>query len=356
MPVEMIGWIAPRVSSEIIPAIGPVFDADVIAHTAHVHEDAGFDRVLIGYFADAPDGFLVGARAAQVTDRLGFLLAHRPGFVSPTVAARKLATLDQLTDGRLAVHLIAGGSPVDQAKDGDHTDHAARYRRLTEYAEVLRRTWTETAPFDHSGEFYDVQGACAEIRCKQVPHIPMFGGGGSDAAIGALAPFADTFMLWGEPLADTTAFMTRVTTAATSHNRHPNFSLSTRPILAETDDQAWDRAHQILADIHRIRGDAPPPSRHNEGSKRLLAAAARQDVHDACLWTKLAEATGAAGNSTALVGAPDTVADALAEYYKIGASSLLIRGYDPLRDAEQYGTELIPLVRERIAVIDADAA
>jgi alkanesulfonate monooxygenase len=165
----------------------------------------------------------------------------------------------------------------------------------------------------------------------------MFGGGGSDAAIAALAPFADTFMLWGEPLADTAAFMTRVTAAAARHHRRPNFSLSTRPILAETDDQAWDRAHQILADIHRIRGDAPPPTRHNEGSKRLLAAAARQDVHDACLWTKLAEATGAAGNSTALVGAPDTVADALAEYYKIGASSLLIRGYDPLRDAEQYG-------------------
>jgi len=356
MPVEMIGWIAPRVSSEIIPAIGPVFDADVIAHTAHVHEDAGFDRVLIGYFADAPDGFLVGARAAQVTDRLGFLLANRPGFVSPTVAARKLATLDQLTDGRLAIHLIAGGSPVDQAKDGDHADHSARYRRLTEYAEVLRRTWTETSPFDHSGEFYDIQGAYAEIRCKQAPHIPMFGGGGSDAAIAALAPFADTFMLWGEPLADTTAFMKRVTAAAVSHNRQPNFSLSTRPILAETDDQAWDRAHQILTDIHRIRGDASPPVRHNEGSKRLLAAAARQDVHDACLWTKLAEATGAAGNSTALVGAPDTVADALAEYYKIGASSLLIRGYDPLHDAEQYGAELIPLVRERIAAIDAAAA
>ena len=220
-----------------------------------------------------------------------------------------------------------------------------RYRRLTEYAEVLRRTWTETAPFDHSGAFYDIQGAYAEIRCKQAPHIPMFGGGGSDAAIAASRTFRRTHSCFGASLwTDTTAFMTRVTAAAASHNRRPNFSLSTRPILAETDDQAWDRAHQILADIHRIRGDAPPPTRHNEGSKRLLAAAARQDVHDACLWTKLAEATGAAGNSTALVGAaPDTVADALAEYYKIGASSLLIRGYDPLRDAEQYGAELIPL-------------
>ena len=70
MPVEMIGWIAPRVSSELIPPSGPPFDAAVIAETARIHERAGFDRVLIGYFSDAPDGFLVGAHAASVTDRL----------------------------------------------------------------------------------------------------------------------------------------------------------------------------------------------------------------------------------------------------------------------------------------------
>src|SRR5438445_11947585 len=137
MPVEMIGWITPRVSSEVIPPSGPPFDANVIAETARIHEQAGFDRVLIGYFSDAPDGFLVGAHAASVTKRLSFLLAHRPGFVAPPVAVRKLATLDQLSDGRLAVHIIAGGSDGDQAKDGDWTDHAARYRRAGEYIALL---------------------------------------------------------------------------------------------------------------------------------------------------------------------------------------------------------------------------
>jgi alkanesulfonate monooxygenase len=70
MPVEMIGWIAPRVSSELIPPSGPPFEAEVIAETARIHERAGFDRVLIGYFSDAPDGFLVGAHAASMTERL----------------------------------------------------------------------------------------------------------------------------------------------------------------------------------------------------------------------------------------------------------------------------------------------
>jgi alkanesulfonate monooxygenase len=353
VPVEMIGWIAPRVSSEVMAPQGPAFNAEVIAQTARVHELAGFDRVLIGYFSDAPDGFLIGAHAAAVTERLGFLLAHRPGFVAPTVAARKLATLDQLCGGRLAVHIIAGGSDADQAKDGDFTDHAGRYRRVSEYIELLRRTWTESAPFDHDGEFYRVVGAHSDIRCRQDPHIPIYGGGGSQAAITALAPHVGHYMLWGEPLRETAEFMERVRQTATAAGKPaPRFSLSTRPILAETDDKAWDRARDILRRLQDRRGGAPPPKPENLGSQRLLAAAAASEVHDACLWMKLAEATGARGNSTALVGAPDTVAKAMVAYYKLGATSLLIRGYEPLEDAEQYGAELIPLVRKLVGEAD----
>ncbi len=353
MPVEMIGWIAPRVSSEIIPPAGPPFDAEILAETARIHERAGFDRVLIGYFSDAPDGFLVGAHAAAVTERLGFLLAHRPGFVAPPVAARKLATLDQLTGGRLAVHIISGGSDADQAKDGDWTDHQARYRRSAEYMALLRRTWTETAPFDHEGEFYRTRGTYAEIRCRQQPHIPIYGGGGSDAAIGSLAPHVDTFMLWGEPLKETALFMDRVRRAAALSGRRPTFSLSTRPILGATEGEAWDRARSILDRVLAKRGAAPAPQRQNVGSQRLLQAAAAAEIHDTCLWTPLAVATGAQGNSTALVGTPETVAKAMLEYYKLGATSLLIRGYDPRPDAVQYGEELIPLLRALVAEHDA---
>jgi alkanesulfonate monooxygenase len=336
----------------LIAPSGPPFDATVIAETARIHERAGFDRVLIGYFSDAPDGFLVGAHAASMTERLSFLLAHRPGFVAPPVAARKLATLDQLSEGRLAVHMIAGGSDADQAKDGDWTDHEARYRRSAEYISVLRRTWTERAPFDHNGEFYQTRGTYSEIRCRQEPHIPIYGGGGSDAAIKALAPHVDVYMLWGEPLKGTAVFMDRVRREASLSGRSPSFSLSTRPILAATDGEAWDRARAILDRVLINRGGIPAPRRQNIGSERLLQAAAQAEVHDTCLWTSLAVATGASGNSTALVGTPETVAKALLEYYKLGATSLLIRGYDPRPDAIQYGEELIPRLRELVADYD----
>ncbi len=352
MPVEMIGWIAPRVSSEVIPPAGPPFDPAVIAKTAHMHEQAGFDRVLIGYFSHAPDGFLVGAHAASVTSRLGFLLAHRPGFVAPTVAARQLATLDQLSGGRTAVHVISGGNDVEQARDGDFTDHEARYRRSAEYVALLRRTWTAAGPFDHTGEFYRLQGTYAEIRCHQQPHIPIYGGGGSEAAVAALAPHIDVYMLWGEPLADTAAFMAKVRKTAARVHRRPAFSVSTRPILGQSEGEAWDRARHILATVKARVGGQPAPAPQNIGSQRLLHAAAAGDVHDSCLWTALAAATGARGNSTALVGTPDTVAEALVAYYDLGATSLLIRGYDPLPDTEQYGRELIPRVRELVAARD----
>ena len=351
MPVEMIGWIAPRVSSEIIPPEGPPFDPAVIAETAQIHEAADFDRVLIGYFSNAPDGFLIGAHAAACTDRLQFLLAHRPGFVAPTVAARKLATLDQLSGGRLAVHLIAGGNDDDQARDGDFTDHATRYRRTSDYATVLHKTWTEQRSFDHDGEFYRVRGQKSMIRCLQEPHIPVYGGGGSDAAVAALAPNVDVFMLWGEPLAETATFMKRVRAAA-GPDREPQFSVSTRPILGATTAEAWERAYDILDRINAANDGRTTRDPTNVGSQRLLSLAERDDVHDTCLWTATAAASGAPGNSTALVGTPDEVAEALVAYYDLGVRSLLIRGYDPLPDAIAYGEELIPRVRALVAQRD----
>jgi len=347
--VEFIGWAAPQESSEILPPQGPVFDADVLARTARVHEEAGFDRVLIGYFTNAPDGFLVAAHVAASTERLGLLLAHRPGFVAPTLAARKLATLDQLSKGRAAVHIISGGSDEDQARDGDFTGHADRYRRSAEYVRVLRRTWQAREPFDHDGDFYRVVGQVSAITPWNETGLPVYGGGGSDAAIEALAPEIDTFMLWGEPLADTIEFVGRVRAVAAAADNPIGFSVSTRPILGGTEGEAWDRASRYLELITSRSRRPAPTTAPNAGSQRLLDVAARSEVFDRCLYTPLAAATGARGNSTALVGTAETVAEALADYVDAGARTLLIRGYEPLADAEEYGRELIPRTRAIVA-------
>src|SRR6201996_1896689 len=119
MTVEFISMIPHRHGAEIHPPGPLIFARGYVRDFAQAAEAGGFDRVLVGYFADGPDGFLIAAAAAAHTERLGFLVAHRPGYVAPTLAARKFATLDQITDGRAAIHVITGGDDAEQFRDGD---------------------------------------------------------------------------------------------------------------------------------------------------------------------------------------------------------------------------------------------
>ncbi len=143
---------------------------------------------------------------------------------------------------------------------------------------------------------------------------------------------------------------------AAKHGRQVRFSVSFRPILAATEDAAWARAHRILDEARRLReaaGLGAGSPQQSEGARRLLAAAERGSRVDKRLWTEIAKLTGARSNSTALVGTPEQVADALLDYYDLGVTTFLIRGFDPLEDAIDYGRELIPRVRSAVAARDA---
>src|SRR5215203_1177578 len=181
MPVEFIGMIQAHERSELLHPRSQVYDAAIdppyIARFAQAHEEAGFDRVLIGASSSSPDGWSVASFAAAHTQRLSFLIAHRPGFVAPTLAARKAITLDHLTGGRVALHIITGGSDAEMQRDGDHLDHDTRHRRTDEYLDILRKTWTATAPFDVDGEFYQVKNAISDIPPLRPTGIPLYFGG-----------------------------------------------------------------------------------------------------------------------------------------------------------------------------------
>jgi alkanesulfonate monooxygenase len=359
MPIEIVGGMVspyPGAEGTVRAASGggrPVFDTDYITRFARAHEEAGFDTALVGYGATSVDGFAVASHALHVTSRLGVLIAHRPGFAQPTLVARKLATLDNLSGGgRVAVHFITGGDEADQHRDGDFVAHDDRYRRTAEYMTVLRRTLTEDEPFDHQGEFYAFQGAYSVVRPAASAGIPLYFGGASGPALEAGARNADVYMLWGEPLAAIAGRIAQVRAASAQYGRSPRFSISLRPILGPTEDAAWARAQEIGDRTEeRVKGAgfaAPGVRRNNSsvGAARLRAFAAEGDVLDERLWMRVARLTGSGGNSTALVGTPGQVADALLAYIRLGISTVLIRGFDPLGDAIDYGRELIPRLRE----------
>lgn len=359
MSVEFIGMIQSQKQSEIHPPAGPVVDRDYVRAFAQAHEQAGFDRILVPHHSTGPSATLTISYAAAVAERVNFMLAHRPGFTEPTLAARQIATLDQFSGGRLGVHFISGGSDSEQQRDGDFLDHDQRYARTDEYLGILRRIWTEDRPFDHEGTYYRFRQGFSEVKPAQHPHVPIYFGGASAAALEVAAKHADIYALWGESLDQVRELTGRVRAAAAAQGRQIRFSVSFRPILAATEDAAWDRARRILAETRRLReaaGLGVGSPQQSEGARRLLAAAERGSRVDKRLWTEIAQLSGGRSNSTALVGTPEQVADALADYYDIGVTTFLIRGFDPLEDAIDYGRELIPRVRELVAARQANRA
>jgi alkanesulfonate monooxygenase len=390
MPVEFIGMVGTREASEIK---GPLVDGPVVDWTegsviepgyvedmARAHEDAGFDRVLIGYGAVSPEGWAIAATVLHTTTHLKVLVAHRPGFIQPALLARMAATHDNLTGGgRVAIHFITGGDEADQRREGDFVAHDARYRRTGEVMAILRRIWSEDRPFDYEGEFFRYEAAFSSVKPMSPGGIPLYFAGASPPAIEVGAAQADVYAFWGEPRDAVAARMNAINDVAAKYGRSLRYSLSLRPIIAATESEAWEKAEWIAEKTaerielarQRMAGhkdsyeglggdknamysvDRKIEDTTSVGRKRLIEMSANNDVYDERLWMKVANLTGAAGNSTALVGTPEQVADAMLAYYDIGISTLLLKGFDPLDDARAYGEELIPLVREGVKKRDA---
>ena len=361
MPVRIVGMIGvtPPDTKATLHVIEGGLSSSYLVQIACAHDDAGFDLALVGYTSSSAEGFLVALHAATHTKQLGYLVAHRPGFVAPTLMARKIATFDHLTEGRLAVHIITGKTDDEQHGDGDFSPKTERYRRAAEYLELMKLTWSSERPFDFSGEFYRVKGAFSDIRPLQQPHPLLFFGGASDGALAMGAKLCDVYAMYAEPLASTRERISNFRIQAAAFGRRPGFNVSLRPIIAAREGDAWDKANRILAAMTGKKGwsrqeEATGPV--DNAGKRLMGFAMQQDVHDERLWMPIARVTGALGNTSCLVGTAEQVAEAILKYYVLGVDSFLIRGFDPFNDTVEFGRELIPRIKAGAIEIDRERA
>ena len=322
-------------------------------------EEYGFDYTLLPYASNSADSFVTATAVGVLTENIRPIVALRPNTVFPLVAAQQLATLDQVTEGRAVVHLISGGADSEQARQGDYLPKEKRYARTSEFITLLRRAWTERAPFSHEGEFYRFDDFGPGFATYSGDSIPISIGGQSDEAFQVGGSQADIFSFWGEPLPELRREIDRVNGIAAGAGRpNPNIWVTFRPIIAPTDAQAWEKAHDYVGKVARtfeaarnggFLRNTDPNGPQNKGSQRSLDFANASELYDRALWTKTAAATGGLGASTALVGSPETVAAAILDYVDAGANLVSIRGYDTLADATEYGQHILPLVRQEIA-------
>ncbi|WP_280181412.1 LLM class flavin-dependent oxidoreductase, partial [Nocardia farcinica] len=157
---------------------------DYLGSIVRAAESFGFTGALIPTGAWCEDAFVTAALLARETTSLAFLVAFRPGLVSPTLSAQMAATFARHAPGRILLNVVVGGEAHEQRAFGDHLDKDARYRRCDEFLDVVRRLWAgETVTLD--GEHIRVEQAALPTLPDPVPPLYF---GGSSAAAGPVAP------------------------------------------------------------------------------------------------------------------------------------------------------------------------
>lgn len=356
MSVELIGLFSHRADGQGVASSEAAFDTQFMKDLTRSYEDAGYDRMLIATTASWADSIGIANYLAGVTRTLQFLIAHRPGVVAPTLAARMLATVDQLSGGRVAVHIISGANDIEMQSDGDFVPKEHRYRRSAEYAGILRSIWTSAEPFDHAGEFYRFNRGYSRVRTVQKPSIPIFWGGASGDALEMAAKAADVYAFGIEPLDRTRALIASLKEQTDRYQRQVKLCVSSKIIVGETEEEAWKMAAEIREKT--IAAQAGPSVKDPDlgANARRLELMQMEEVQDRCLWLGLNKVYGGKGHSVSLVGSGEQVAEALLDYYDLGVRCFLFHGYDTANDPRRYGAAMIPALREGIRKREAVVA
>ena len=345
-PIELVGLISPYRTSETSETPGP-YDPAFVAEIARAYEAAGYDRVLVGQNAKSADSLITATWVAAATTRLKLMVAHRPGFIAPTMAARAFATLDQFSGGRAGVHVITAFSDIETRCDGDYLTKDERYRRSNEYVRIMRRVWAGESPCDHQGDWYRFENAGSEVR-PVAGSVPVFWAGTSELALQFGAELADVYAFGPGSVDQIAAQVATVRAEADKHGRNPRFSMSMRLVVADSDEAAWARADALLQGVIARQAKHGALGRDlGKAAETVAANAAQADdaAADPCLWTGLTRATQGRLQVMCLVGSPDTLVQALLRYRAAGIDNFLVTGFDWLADTHRIGTEIGPELR-----------
>jgi len=349
------GWFLPTMGdAEVIGPPTREATLDYLVDVAQAAEEAGFTFALVPVGTTCEDAWLASAMVAARTQKLRFLVAMRPGFVSPTLAAKMSNTLDQLTHGRVLINVVTGGFPAELASDGDFLEHDERYERTQEFMQVVRKAWTEEKRWDHEGKFYRVQGGNVFPRPYQKPRPPFYFGGASEAARKVGAEDSDVYLLWGETPQMVSDRIEDMKQRATALGRSLRFGMRIHVLVRETEAEARDAADDLIA--HIPEGFQAMMDRHlsgadSEGEKRQRQLV--ETTEDLWLGPNLWAGIGKArlGVGTALVGSGENVARRLQEYVDLGIDTFIHSGYPHLEEAQRFGKYVMPHFAGKAVVV-----
>lgn len=320
---------------------------DYLTQVARAAENNGFHAVLTPAGTWCEDAWIETAALIPRTSRLKFLVAFRPGLVTPTLAAQQAATFQRASGGRLLLNIVTGGEDLEQRRFGDYLSKDERYARTAEFLEIVRGAWSE-APFDYDGEHYKVEGAATHTPPDPIPEI--YFGGASPAAERVAAKHSDVYLTWGEPPAQVRERVERMREKAAAEGRELRFGIRLHTISRDRSEDAWAEADRLLnaLDPKVIEAfmDAQKFSQ-SEGQRRMTELhGGKTDnlVVSPNLWAGVGLVRAGAG--TALVGSHEEVAERIAEYHEIGFDEFILSGHPHVEEAYWVGEGVSPILRQ----------
>ncbi|MFY0406692.1 LLM class flavin-dependent oxidoreductase [Solicola sp. PLA-1-18] len=329
---------------------------EYLAQVARTADTLGFTGVLTPTGTWCEDSWLTTAALLRETTNLKFLVAFRPGALSPTLAAQMAATYQRISGGRLLLNIVTGGDASEQRRFGDPESFgsADRYARTDEFLSVLRGAWRPEG-VDFSGEFYDVRDA----RVREVPDpLPEIYFGGSSAPAGPVAAkHVDVYLTWGEPPSAVAEKLDWMRGLAKEQGRTLRFGIRLHVITRDTSEAAWAVAQQMLDELDPsdvARAQEALASSQSVGQQRMRAlhdggGRGHADAHDLevhpGLWAGIGLVRGGAG--TALVGSHAEVAELIAQYHALDIDELVLSGYPHVEEAYWFAEGVKPVLRRQ---------
>ncbi|WP_433241221.1 LLM class flavin-dependent oxidoreductase [Streptosporangium sp. CA-135522] len=349
--------VAKRAEGPASPGARREPDIDYLTQVALAVDRFGFTGMLTPFGMFCEDPWVVASTLVARTQRVKFMIALRPGFVSPVLAAQTAATFQRVSGSRLQLNVVTGGDADEQRRYGDWLEHDQRYERAEEFLEVFLRAWTGER-FDFDGAHYRISGG---LLARPHPIRPqIFLGGSSTPARQVAARHADVYLTWGEPPQAMAELIGQAREAAAAQGRELTFGTRFHVISRDTAEEAWQVARQLV--------EGMDPARISQAQKRFRATESEGQRRMAALHGGSTDALEVYPNvwagyglvrpgvGTALVGSHEDVAERIEEYHTLGLDHLILSAQPHLEEAYSFGEGVMPLLRKRGLLTEPAAA
>ncbi|MCW7540158.1 dimethyl sulfone monooxygenase SfnG [Aquabacterium sp. A7-Y] len=323
------------------------WDIDYNRRLAQAAEKNGFDyalsqiRFTAGYGAEYQHESVSFTHALlAATERLKVIAAVLPGPWNPVLLAKQIATIDHLTQGRIAVNIVSGWFRGEFAAIGEPwLDHDERYRRSEEFIRAIKGVWTEDN-FTFRGDFYRFRDYTLRPKPLQQPHPEIFQGGSSRAARDMAARVSDWYFTNGNTPEGVKVQIDDLRAKAAQEGRSVKIGVNAFIIARDTEAEAQQVLAEIIAkaDPEAVNAFGHEVKNAGKASPEGEGNWARSSFDDLVQYND--------GFRTQLIGTPQQIAERILALKDVGVDLVLAGFLHFIEEVEYFGAKVLPLVRQ----------